>query len=362
MSSLGVAIIGYGLAGAVFHAPLVAAEPRLRLAAVVTGSAQRAEQARQEHPGVRVLPDADSLFADMSGIDLVVVAAPNRVHAELARRALAAGAAVVVDKPFAVTVAEAEDLLRYARGAGGVLTVFQNRRWDGDFRTVRRLVAEDALGPVRRFESRFQRWRPVPKGGWRELGGPADAAGILYDLGSHLVDQALTLFGPAASVYCELAHRRPGVSTDDDMFLALTHTGGVHSHLWASAVAPLLGPRFRVLGDRAGYEVHGLDPQEAALRAGHRPGDGTPWGEADEADYGVLGAGDDPAPYPTLPGDYPAFYAATAAAVLDGAPAPVDPADALAGLRVLEAARESAAKGVIVSLGGASGSAGPGLW
>ncbi|MEV3959358.1 Gfo/Idh/MocA family oxidoreductase [Nocardia sp. NPDC050193] len=362
MSSLGVAIIGYGLAGAVFHAPLVAADPRLRLVAVVTGSAQRAAQARREHPGVRVLPDTDDLFADMSGIDLVVVAAPNRVHAELARRALAAGTAVVVDKPFAVTTAEAEDLLRYARGAERVLTVFQNRRWDGDFRTVRRLVAEDALGPVRRFESRFERWRPVPKGGWRELGGPADAAGILYDLGSHLVDQALTLFGPAASVYCELARRRPGVGTDDDMFLAVTHTGGVRSHLWASAVAPLLGPRFRVLGDRAGYEVRGLDPQEAALRAGRRPGDGTAWGETGEADWGVLGAGDDPAPYPTLPGDYPAFYAATAAAVLDGAPVPVDPADALAGLRVLEAARESAAKGGVVSLEGACGSAGPGLW
>ncbi|WP_051164786.1 Gfo/Idh/MocA family protein [Nocardia testacea] len=357
MSSLGVAIIGYGLAGAVFHAPLVAAEPRLRLVAVVTGSARRGEQARREHPGVRVLPDADSLFADMSGIDLVVIAAPNRVHAELARRALAAGAAVVVDKPFAVTAAEAEDLLSYARETGRVLTVFQNRRWDGDFRTVRRLVAEDALGPVRRFESRFERWRPVPKGGWRELGGPADAAGILYDLGSHLVDQALTLFGPVASVYCELARRRTGISTDDDMFLALAHTGGVRSHLWASAVAPLLGPRFRVLGERAGYEVHGLDPQEAALRAGHRPGAGTPWGEADEADHGVLGAGDDTTRYPTLPGDYLAFYTATAAAVLDGAPVPVDPADALAGLRVLEAARASAAESVVVPLGGVSGEA-----
>ncbi|MET8795059.1 Gfo/Idh/MocA family oxidoreductase [Nocardia sp. NPDC004568] len=362
MSSLGVAIIGYGLAGAVFHAPLVAADPRLRLAAVVTGSAQRAEQARREHPGVRVLPDADSLFAEMSGIDLVVIAAPNRVHADLARRALAAGAAVVVDKPFAVTAAEAEDLLRCARDAGRMLTVFQNRRWDGDFRTVRRLVAEDALGPVRRFESRFERWRPVSKGGWRELGGPADAAGILYDLGSHLVDQALTLFGPVASVYSELARRRAGVGTDDDMLLALTHTGGVRSHLWASAVAPLPGPRFRVLGERAGYEVHGLDPQESALRAGRRPGDGTPWGEVGEAEYGVLGAGDDTARYPTLPGDYPAFYRATAAAVLDGAPIPVDPVDALAGLRILEAARESAAKGVVVTLGGASGAAGPGLW
>ncbi|MGW1737233.1 Gfo/Idh/MocA family protein [Nocardia sp. NPDC001965] len=354
MSSLGVAVIGYGLAGSVFHAPLVAAEPRMRVAAVVTGSAERAEQAQREHPGVRVLPDSDSLFADMSGIDLVVVAAPNRVHAELARRALAAGVAVVVDKPFAVTAVEAEDLLRCARDAGRMLTVFQNRRWDGDFRTVRKLMTDGVLGSVQRFESRFERWRPVPKGGWREVGGPADAAGILYDLGSHLVDQARTLFGPVESVYCELAGRRPGVTTDDDMFLALTHTGGVLSHLWASAVAPLLGPRFRVLGDRAGYEVHGLDPQEAALRAGRRPGDGEPWGVVEAAAHGVLGAGSEVAPYPTLPGDYPAFYAAVAAAVLDDGPVPVDPADALAGLRILEAARASAAYRTVVNCDGAS--------
>ncbi|WP_328395222.1 Gfo/Idh/MocA family oxidoreductase [Nocardia sp. NBC_00416] len=350
MSSLGVAIIGYGLAGSVFHAPLVAAEPRLRVAAVVTGSAERAAQARREHPGVRVLPDADTLFADLSDIDVVVVATPNRTHAALARRALAAGVAVVVDKPFAVTSAEAEDLLRFAEETGQLLTVFQNRRWDGDFRTVGRLVADGALGRVRRFESRFERWRPVPKGGWRETGGPADAAGILYDLGSHLVDQALTLFGPPATVYCELDIRRPGLRTDDDMFLAVTHAGGVRSHLWANAVAPLLGPRFRVLGDRAGYEVHGLDPQEAALRAGRRPGDGQPWGVVPAADYGVLGAGSESAPCATLPGEYLAFYAATAAAILDGAPPPVDPADAVPTLRVLEAARESAASGVVVRL------------
>lgn len=348
MSSLGVAIIGYGLSGAVFHAPLIAAEPRLRLAAVVTGSPDRARQARAEHPGVRILPDAESLFADLSGIDLVVVAAPNRTHAELARRALSAGTAVVVDKPFAATVAEGAAVLRHAEDSGRVLTVFQNRRWDGDFRTVRQLIGNGELGRVRRFESRFERWRPVPKSGWRELGTHADAAGILYDLGSHLVDQALTLFGPPETVYCELDIRRAGVRTDDDMFLASTHSGGIRSHLWASAVAPRLGPRFRVLGDRAGYEVYGLDPQEAALRAGRRPGDGTPWGVVTPDRYGVLGAEPDTSTVATLPGDYLAFYTALAATILDGAPVPVDPRDALAGLRVLEAARESAASGTVV--------------
>ncbi|MEV0764472.1 Gfo/Idh/MocA family oxidoreductase [Nocardia sp. NPDC050435] len=349
MSSLEVAVIGYGLAGSVFHAPLIASEPRLRVAAVVTGSAERAAQAEREHPGVRVLPDADALFADLSGIDLVVVATPNRTHAPLAQRAVAAGVPVVVDKPFAVTAADAEALVAQAERQGVLLSVFQNRRWDGDFLTVRQLIDTGRLGTVRRFESRFERWRPVPKGGWREVGDAADGAGILLDLGPHLVDQALTLFGPVRSVYGELDCRRAGIRTDDDAFLALTHESGVRSHLWMSAVAPRLGPRFRVLGSESGYLGYGLDPQEAALRAGRRPVDSS-WGTVDSADWGTLGADPDAQPYPTLAGDYLAFYTGIADALLHGAPVPVDPRDAVAALRVLEAARAAAASGAARSL------------
>ncbi|MFJ1458958.1 Gfo/Idh/MocA family oxidoreductase [Nocardia sp. N2S4-5] len=344
MRELGVAVIGYGLAGSVFHAPLIAAEPRLRVAAVVTSSADRAEQARGEHPGVRVAPRADELFADPDGIDLVVVATPNRTHAPLATQALAAGLPVVVDKPFALTAAEGERLIAAAEQAGRPLTVFQNRRWDSDFRTVRRLIADGELGTVRRFESRFERWRPVSKGGWREVGGVADGAGILYDLGSHLVDQALTLFGPVTDVYCELDSRRPDVPTDDDAFLALTHASGVRSHLWMSAVAPQLGPRFRVLGSDSGYVTYGLDPQEDALRSGRRPDDGKPWGTVEPERWGLLGTDGDTRPTPTEPGDYRAFYAAVAAALLDDAPVPVDPHDAVATLRILEKARAFAGR------------------
>src|SRR5947209_15221269 len=200
-AELNVAIIGYGLAGAVFHAPLVAAQPRMRVAAVVTGSAQRAEQARAEHPGVRVLPNAEELFAEPGIADLTVVAAPNSVHAPLAHAALRAGLPVVIDKPMTPTAAQAAELVATARNAGLLLSVFQNHRWDGDFLTVRKLIDEGRLGEVTRFESRFERWRPTPKGGWREVGGIEDAAGLLYDLGSHLVDQALDLFGPAVVVH-----------------------------------------------------------------------------------------------------------------------------------------------------------------
>jgi len=335
---LRVAVIGYGLAGAVFHAPLIAADPRMRVAAVVTGSAQRAEQARAEHPGVRVLERADELFAAPEQADLVVVAAPNSAHAPLAHAALAAGLPVVVDKPFTPTAAQGAELVEAAQKAGLLLSVFQNRRWDGDFLTVRGLIAQGRLGEVHRFESRFERWRPTPKGGWRETGGAEEAAGLLYDLGSHLVDQALVLFGPVASVYAETDTRRAGVTADDDTFVALEHESGVRSHLWMSAVAPQLGPRFRVLGSTAGFVKYGLDVQEDALREGTRPGD-PDWGADLPVRYGIVGAGDDIETVATENGAYESYYAGIAAALLDGAPVPVDPREAVEALAVLEAAR-----------------------
>ncbi len=336
-------MIGFGLAGAVFHAPLIAATPGMRLAAVVTRSPERAEQARREHPGVEVVETAERLW-ERGGLDLVVVATPNRTHVPLAMAALAAGVAAVVDKPLAATAAEGRRLIAEAERRGLLLTVFQNRRWDGDFLTVRRLLADGALGQVFRFESRFERWRPVPKPGWRQLAAPEDAGGVLYDLGSHLIDQALVLFGPVRHVHAELDHRfaaRPAAGegvVDDDSFVALLHASGVRSHLWMSAAAAQPGPRFRVLGGAAGYTKHGLDPQEEALRRGARPGS-PGWGEEPPERWGLLGASDDLRPVPTERGAYERFYAGVAAALRKGMPPPVDPADAVAGLEVIEAAR-----------------------
>lgn len=342
MDELGVAIVGYGLAGSVFHAPLIAADPRLRVASVVTSSRERALQAEAEHPGVRVWASAEEMFAEDEDVDLAVIATPNRTHAELATKALAAGLPVVVDKPFAVTAAEAEAVVEAAERADLPLSVFQNRRWDNDFLTVRALIDAGEFGEVRRFESRFERWRPVSKGGWREVGAAEDGAGILFDLGSHLVDQALALFGPVTEVYAELDRRRPDIQADDDAFIALTHASGTRSQLWMSAVAPQLGPRLRVLGSDNGYTVYGLDPQETELRAGRRPDDGKPWGTVSADNWGTFGAGDDLRTIPTVPGDYPAFYAGMAATLLDGAPVPVDPRDAVETLRILEYARHVA--------------------
>ncbi|MGI5273035.1 Gfo/Idh/MocA family protein [Nonomuraea sp. CA-218870] len=346
MEEIRVGLIGYGTAGAVFHAPLIEAAAGLRLAAVVTRDPGRQAEVSARY-GARPVSDPAALW---ELCDLVVVASPNRTHASLAAEALERGRAVVVDKPFARTAEEARAVTRLARERGLLLTVFQNRRWDGDFRTVRALVAAGALGEVRRLESRFERWRPVPKGGWRETGGPGDAAGLLYDLGSHLIDQALVLLGPVTHVYCESDVRRAGVAADDDTFVALTHANGARSHLWASAVTPSLGPRFRVLGSTAAYLKYGMDAQEERLRAGRSPG-AAGFGEEDEERWGVLGAGDDLREVPTEPGAYLDFYRGVESALRAGGPPPVTPESAVAALEVIEAARRSAAGHGVVRIG-----------
>jgi len=343
-----VGLIGFGLAGAVFHAPLIAATPGLRLAAVVTSNPERSQQARQSYPGVRIYETPERLWERPVGIDLVVVASPNRTHVPLALAALGAGLHVVLDKPFAPTALEGRRVIDEAARRGLLLTVFQNRRWDGDFLTLRRLLGRRGLGRVLRFESRFERWRPQPKPGWRQSGAPGEAGGLLFDLGSHLIDQALVLFGPVSRVYAELDRPYPCVEVDNDTFLALTHAGGVRSHLWMSTAAAQAGPRFRVLGAAAAYSKYGLDVQEEALREGARPGS-RGWGEEPEERWGLLGAGDDLRRLRTEPGCYECFYEGVRAAVSEGAPPPVLPAEALAVLEVIEAARRSDAEGRAVA-------------
>ncbi|WP_405780510.1 Gfo/Idh/MocA family oxidoreductase [Streptomyces sp. NBC_00859] len=352
---LRVGLVGYGLAGSVFHAPLISATEGLVLDTIVTSNEERREQARAELPGVRFADTPDDLWAHAGELDLVVIASPNRTHVPLATAAIEAGLPAVVDKPIAGTAAEARELAALADERGLMLSVFQNRRWDNDFLTLRALIADGRLGDVQRFESRFERWRPQLKGGWRESGDPSDIGGLLYDLGSHVVDQALVLFGPAVRVYAESDVRRAGARADDDTFIAITHAGGVRSHLYASATTAQLGPRFRVLGSAAGYVKHGLDPQEAALREGARPATTAHWGEEPESLWGRLGAGESPvtgggSPVPTLPGDYPAYYAGVAKALREGGRPPVTADEAAAALDVIEAARRSARDGITVEL------------
>ena len=353
--TLRVGIVGYGLAGSVFHAPLVSSTPGLSVTAIVTSNPSRQVQARRDFPAAAVYASTSELFADPSQLDLVVVAAPNRAHVPLALATLEAGLPVVVDKPFAPTSEGAERVIEAANRSGKLLTVFQNRRWDNDFLTVRALIESGVLGSVVRFESRFERYRPEPKlGAWRELPDPEEAGGLLFDLGAHLIDQAMQLFGQPVSVYAESDARRPGAHIDDDTFVALRFPEGQVAHLWMSAVPHLSGPRFRVVGLRGVYEKHELDPQEDALRLGARPGD-EGWGREPRERWGRLVADTSGVTYDglveTLPGSYETYYALVRDALRSGSPPPVDPASALAALRVIEAARESARARQVVQIG-----------
>jgi scyllo-inositol 2-dehydrogenase (NADP+) len=353
---LRVAIIGYGLAGAVFHAPLIAATSGMVVAAIVTSDSERRIQALRDFPKVTLYGRVEELWRDAARYDLVVIATPNRLHVPLGIAALQAGLPVVIDKPMAPSVAEAQKLIEASQQAGKLLTVFQNRRWDSDFRTIRSLLDADLdlLGVVTRFESRFERYRPAPKhDAWRELSGPEEAGGLLYDLGSHLIDQVLVLFGKPVKVYAEIERRRAGVQVDDDTFVALHFASGVRAHLWMSVVTRIPGPRLRISGMRGTYETWGLDPQETALRDGMRPAH-PEWGKQPREKWGHLstdvGGIHLDGPIEMLPGAYEQFYTFLRIALVMGGPPPVDPLDAIDTLHVIEAAQESARRSAVVEI------------
>ncbi len=339
-----MAIVGYGLSGRVFHGPLIAATPGLRVDAIVTANPERQAEARRDFPDARVLPSPEDLWSHGDRHDFVVVATPSGSHGAVAGAAIDAGIAVVVEKPIATAAASARSLVDQATAREVPLVPFLNRRWDSDHLTLSDLLAEGRLGKVLRYESRFERWRPIAASGWREVRSAEMGGGILLDLGAHLVDQATTLFGAVDDVYAEVLSRRGGA--DDDVFLALHHRSGVLSHLWASALAATQGPRLRVLGDRAAFVVDHLDGQEDALRAGRRPDE--PGFAVDPPDrWGRLVRGDASEPVPTIPGRWQEFYAGILRMLRDGAQPPVGANDAVRGLEIIDAARESARQGAV---------------
>jgi len=344
-TTIRVGLIGYGLSGRVFHAPFVATNPAFSLEVIATGNPDRQADAAATHPGVDIVASPEELLARAGDLDLVILASPPQAHLAQGIEALEAGAAVVIDKPFVPTVLDAKKLIAKSEETGNGLFVFQNRRWDGDFLTVKKLVDSGALGTVHRFESTFERWGSPKTGLWQETTPISEGAGITFDLGSHLIDQALHLFGPATVEQAELTIVRGGVS-EDDSFISLLHTSGVRSHLTMSRAAAQSGPRFRVLGSENGYSVNGLDNQEPALKLKNWPGsDG--YGITPESEWGTLGIDGSAAgltPYPTETGAYPDFYAGVAAAIRDGAPSPVDPRDSLEVVRIIERAHEIASK------------------
>ena len=337
-----LSVIGFGLAGQVFHAPYIDEVEGLEVGTIVTSNAERAALARERYPDANVVGSVDEAWE----ADAVVIGTPNRFHAPLALQAIERGVPVIVDKPFAVTAADAARVADAAETAGVPLTVFQNRRWDGDFVTLRRLVAEGALGDVLRLESRFERFKPAVAEAWREQGDEEEGGGQLLDLGAHLVDQARILFGHPVRVYAEIERRRDAAQVDDDCFVALEHAGGERSHLWMSAITAIGGKRFVVNGTHAGFVVDGLDPQEEQLLAGMAISD-SHFGQGEPGR--VVDSGGE-REQPLERGDYGGFYAAVRDWLAGDAPVPVDPRDSVAGLEILEAARRSAAAKEVVEL------------
>jgi predicted dehydrogenase len=336
---LRTAVIGYGVSGRVFHAPFLACDASYSLDYIVTGDPERARHARQALPGATVLADAAELFARAGELDLVVVGTPPQTHVDLATVALDHGLHVVVDKPFAPTSAQGTALIERARAAGRLLTVFQNRRWDGDFRALRRLVEGGDLGEVHTFESRFEWWKPQGFRGWKATTRIADGGGILFDLGTHLIDQARVLFGPVEDVWADVVRRAPGPGSDgdDDTMVVLRHANGTRSRLFMSGLAAAPAPRFHVLGSRAGYTTWGLDPQEATLVAGGWPTD-PDFGRVPQENHGVLGVPGDTRQVEPERGDYGQFYRQLALALAGEGELPVDPRDAVAVLQIIERA------------------------
>ncbi|GAB3186512.1 Gfo/Idh/MocA family protein [Nesterenkonia suensis] len=325
-------IVGYGTAGRVFHAPPIASDEAYSLDAIVTRDPERARLAQQEHPDARVLPSVDQLWE--LELDLVVVGTPPVTHVDLAGEALERGVAVVVDKPFVIDPDEGARLIARADELGVPLTVFQNRRWDADFLTLRRLIDDGRLGRVHRFESRFEWWKPELARSWKAESTVEQGGGILYDLGPHLLDQALQLFGPAAEVSAEVLTRRPDGVADDDVFVALTHESGTVSHLWMNGLAPRKGPRFHVVGAKAGYSKWHLDGQEDFLKGGGSVTD-PEYGVEGTSSWGVLGVGHEEQRVEPERGQYPQFYTLLADALLRGGPLPVNPRDALEALQII---------------------------
>lgn len=332
-----VGLIGYGLAGKVFHAPLITDTPGLELTAIASN---RRDEVLADFPAVRVCSSDEALAAD--DLDLIIVATPNETHAPLARAALERGKAVVIDKPFALSLDEARGLFDLAQRKAAFLSVFHNRRWDDDFLTLRRTVAEGLLGEIVTLESCFDRFRPVVADRWRERSGPG--SGLWWDLGPHLADQAIELLGIPDAITADLARQRPGAVVDDYFHVTL-HYGSRRAILKGGSVVAAPVSRFRVHGDAGSFASVGLDPQEARLRARvYRQT--APLEPRRSAQLHLSGpSGVSASQTPLLAGDYPAYYRSVAAALNTGAPPPVGRAAALAVVNILEAAVASGAAG-----------------
>ncbi|MGC5700971.1 Gfo/Idh/MocA family oxidoreductase [Pseudomonas sp. NFXW11] len=339
-----IGLVGYGHGGRHFHAPLLASLAGAHLVGVVTRSAERRRLLAEDHPGVAAFDNIGQLAA--AGVDALVISTPLEGRPALVLEAIERGIAVVSDKPFAADGAEAAALIQAAAARQVPLCVYMNRRWDSDFLTLRTLIDSGALGRVDRYESRIERYAP-------QAVGNASGGGMLRDLGSHLVDQALELFGPVAQVYAELHYTPEEAVVDHGFFVSLSHVNGVRSHLSGSCLQNSPAPRFRVSGSAGCYRVDGLDGQEQALVAGRSPKtEGERWGVEEHRRWGWLEQGEQRERVASQRGAWNQFYQRLQNALQGRGELPVTAAEALATTLVLDAARLSAEQSRVVSMSG----------
>jgi predicted dehydrogenase len=336
--TINVALTAYGMSGQVFHAPLLTSHPGFKLKKVVERRTQKSSAA---YPFVEVVRDYEALLADTS-IDLIVVNTPNSLHYEQARRALEAGKHVVVEKPFTVTSQEAKDLISYAQAQNKLLSVFQNRRWDGDFLTVRQVVENKLLGQLVEFEAHYDRYRNfVEANTWKEETGPG--SGILYNLGSHMIDQALVLFGMPKSVTADIRVQRPGGKIDDSYDIRMNYED-MRVVLKSSYLVREPGPRYIIHGTDGTFMKYGIDPQEDALKTGGKPTDKN-WGVEPTDFWGTINTQLNnlhvTGQIETLPGNYLKYYESVYQAIVAGKPLAVQAQEAMQGIHIIEAAMES---------------------
>jgi scyllo-inositol 2-dehydrogenase (NADP+) len=341
---INVGLIGFGLAGRAFHAPVIHAVPGMRLAAIVQRSGN---EAAELYPDARIVRSVEELLA-ISEIQLAVIATPNDSHYPIAQQCLAAGRDVVVDKPLTPTLEEALELVAFAQECGRLLTVYQNRRYDGDFQAVQQLVAGGKLGRLVRFESNYDRFRPQLKANaWRERSGPG--TGILFDLAPHLIDHALLLFGLPQAITADIRSERKHAVADDSFDLTLHYSGGLRAVLRATMLAAVTRPRFILHGTGGAYVKHAFDVQEPKLRAGRIPWNETPSKAEQEENSGVLTLVNADGTttqqlVPPAPSDYRSYYTNVRDVLLGTAAPAVTPQHAVNVMRILELARESSAR------------------
>jgi scyllo-inositol 2-dehydrogenase (NADP+) len=338
-------IIGFGLSGRVFHAPFLDTNPGFRLKAIVERSGRDAQEL---YPGATIVKDYHQLLTDPE-IELIVIGTPNTLHFTMAKECIEAGKHIVIEKPFTPTSKEADKLINLSKKSGKKIFVFQNRRWDGDFKTIQKVISDGMLGDLLEYEAHFDRFAPVRKrAAWRD--DPLPGSGVLYDLGSHLIDQALVLFGKPLSIFADVRAQRE-TKTVDDSFEVILFYDRIKVTLKAGVFVREAGPRYIIHGRKGSFTKYGIDPQEELLKQGFMPTDPN-WGKEEPDNWGILNTDINGQHYlgnlETEPGNYHGFYDNVYDVIIKEAEQAVKPEEARMVIRIIELAFESNKKKAVV--------------